>query len=129
MPSLQTRPFMRFVAALMQCALLISHAQAHEMEGIDHVHLSEGVVQIIEPIPGATSAPEVRPAQTGKAVEPKAAQPSGVASLIVQAGLIVSAVVLLVVALRALPRGRRREQTREETRHAPSQPTTPVPPA
>jgi hypothetical protein len=117
----------RFVAALMLCAVLISHAQAHEMEGIDHVHLSDGVVQIVEPIPGVTSAPEVRPAQTEKGVAPKATQPSGVMSLIVQAVLIGSAVVLLALALRAgfNPRGRRREQTKD----APSKATTTPPSA
>ena len=116
---------MLFVAAMMQCALLISHAQAHEMEGIDHVHFSEGVVQIIEPIPGVTSAPEVRPAQTGKAVASKATQPSGVVSLIVQVGLIVSAIILLVVALSAglFSHERRRTPSTDD----PSHPTTPIP--
>lgn len=122
---LRTLPFMTLVAALMQGAVLISHAQAHEMDGIDHMHLTDGVVQIIEPIPGVASAREERPAQTKK--HAAAAQPSGVMSLIVQVVLIGSAVVLLVVALRVglIPRGRRRAKTTK----MPPQPPTPIPPA
>ncbi len=131
MPFLQTPPYMLIAAALIQSAMLVSHAQAHEMEGIDHVHLTDGIVHIVEPIPGVTSAPADRSAQTKTGVAPKATQLSGVVSLIVQAVLIGSVIVLLVVALRAglIPRGRRREETPEETKHAPPQSTTPTPPA
>lgn len=115
----------RFVAALMLYAVLISHAQAHEMEGIDHVHLSDGVVQIIEPIPGVMPAPEAGPAQTEKGVASKATQPSGMMSLIVQLVLIGSALVLMVVvALKAGSRPRERRPT-PPPKDTPSQPTPP----
>lgn len=111
----------------MLFAALISTAQAHEMDGIDHAHLSDGIVQIIEPIPGAMSAPAVRPDKMETGIVPKSAQPTGVASLLIQAGLIISAIVLMVVVLRAGTTWRR--PPHKKLTDVPSQPSTPIPPA
>lgn len=117
---------LRRVAAFALVAGLISPTPAHEMHGIDHAHLSGGVVQIIEPIPGGQSASAARPDSTGTGVAPKTSQLSGVASLLIQAGLIISAIVLMVVALRTGTTSRRRRH--KQTTHAPSHPSLPLPP-
>lgn len=119
-------PLLHFVAALTLGTALIPPAQAHDMEGIDHAHLSGGIVQIVEPIPGGQSASAVRPDHAEKGAAPNASQPSGVASLLIQAGLIISAIVLMAVALRAGTISRRRQY--KQTTDVSSHPSLPLPP-
>jgi len=118
--------YLHYVTASMLMAALFLPAQAHEMDGIDHAHLPNGMVQIIEPIPGVASAPAVRPDKAETSEAPPSTQPSGVASVLIQAGLIISAIVLLVVALRAsaISGGRRHKQKPDPS----AQPSTPIPP-
>ena len=88
--------------ALLLGALLPTISQAHEMQGIEHVHLSEGVVQIVEPIPGVSSSTTVKP--NSAETKPAASRPtqvSGFASLIIQGVLIGSALVLVFFVIRA----------------------------
>ena len=109
MPSLPTLQAILF-AAVLSSSTLLSHAQAHEMDGIDHVHLSNGVAQILEPIPGLASTLIAPPAQTAAVNVAQPHQASGVASLVIQAVLIVSVIVLVLVVARAgsIKRGRQR---------------------
>jgi len=117
---------LHFIAALTLATALIPPAQAHELEGIDHAHLSGGIVQIVEPIPGGLSASAVRQDHAEKGVAPNTSQPSGLASLLIQAGLIFSAIVLMVVALRAGAISRRRQY--KQTTDVSSHPSLPLPP-
>lgn len=118
--------FPRCITTLMLSAMLILTAQAHEMDGIDHAHLANGMVQIIEPIPGGQSASTVRAEKAETDVAPQSTQPAGIAALLIQAGLILSALVLMVVVLRAGTNAHRPQH--KQTTDAPPHPSTPIPP-
>lgn len=117
---------MCFAVAVVQNTALISYAQAHEMEGMAHVDLSNGIVQIIEPIPGMIPAPDVKIGQTKSGVAPKSSQPGGLGSLLIQVVLIFSVIVLLVIVLRAT--SKQRLDRLPPTIGHPSNPSTPLPP-
>lgn len=86
--------------------LLPVGTHAHELDGIEHVHLANGVVQIVDSVPGATSVP-TKPAEKESSPPAKSTQPSGFASLLIQLVLIASALVLFFVALNAGTRHRK----------------------
>jgi uncharacterized membrane protein len=119
--------YMRLIAASLLSLALTSLAQAHEMEGIDHAHLSNGVVQIIEPIPGMPSTSVAKPSQTGTALAPKASQPNGLVALLIQALLVLSVIVLLVVVLRSS--AKQRAQRLASASEHPLNSSTPLPPS
>lgn len=110
-----TLPSRLCAAALLTWAMSLP-AQAHEMNGIDHVHLSDGVVHIVEPIPGVPSASPNYPAETKTGPTQKSTQPRGLASFLIQIVLIGSVLLLVVVVLKAgMKRNRQREAPPEET--------------
>lgn len=116
-----------FFIALLQNTVLISYAQAHEMDGIEHVHLSNGIVQMIEPIPGVMPAPDAKITKPESGVVPKSSQPGGLVSLVIQVVLIFSVIVLLVVVLRANTKQRTHQHT-SMAKH-PTPPPSPLPPS
>ena len=84
--------------------LMHGHAnvQAHELEGIHHVHLPGDVVEILPTIPGEPAQLEQAAASHGQAPADgmgKEHKLEGFAALLVQAVLLISALVLLMVAI------------------------------
>ena len=127
MPSLLALSYIRLIATSLLYAALVSPGIAHEMEGIDHVHLSDGVVQIIEPIPGMPSASVAKPSQPGTTLAPKTSQPDGLVALLIQVLLILSVIVLLVVVLRST--SKQRTLRHASTTEHPLSESTPQPPS
>lgn len=112
------------LVALLQCfaPLIHGHANAHELDGVSHVHLHGDVVEVIEQVPGATPAVDKAHDHTPAIGVAKEFKRDGFFTLLIQAVLIGSALILLAVAARAgfHSRGHRREPKASPHAHPPA---------